>query len=314
MAGYPTFDPNHYSDYANQLGCLNSEEVYFNPAISCDYEPGSTMKAVTMAAGLDQGLITPNTTFNDQGCMTFSDAYEVCNWEDLAYGTESMTGVLIHSANVGAAYVAHNILGAAHYYPYLQKFGFGQSTGVADGPEDQGSYREPGDVNWTISDLTRQAFGEAILATPLQVAMVYETIANGGAMMLPYLVSSIDQNGHVTQTQPVVKRQVISAQAARLLTGMLEQAAIKGFAQLAQVPGYSVAAKTGTATTQGISADQTEASVAGFIPASNPRFVILVKLDRPQNAIYGSTAAAPLWGTIAQQLMWYYHVPPDLPV
>jgi cell division protein FtsI/penicillin-binding protein 2 len=95
------------------------------------------------------------------------------------------------------------------------------------------------------------------------------------------------------------------------LTEMLTQAAQVGSAKLALVPGYSVAAKTGTATTQGISADQTEASVAGFIPASNPQFVILVKIDRPRNAIYGSTAAAPLWKTIAQQLMWYYAVPPD---
>jgi cell division protein FtsI/penicillin-binding protein 2 len=94
---------------------------------------------------------------------------------------------------------------------------------------------------------------------------------------------------------------------------MLEQSAIKGFAQLAQVPGYSIAAKTGTATTQGISTDETEASVAGFIPASNPQFVILVKLDRPQKAIYGSTAAAPLWGYIAQQLVWHYNIPPDEP-
>jgi cell division protein FtsI/penicillin-binding protein 2 len=95
---------------------------------------------------------------------------------------------------------------------------------------------------------------------------------------------------------------------------MLEQAATKGFAQLAQVPGYSIAAKTGTATTAGVSADKTVASVVGFIPASNPQFVILVKLDRPQKAIYGSTAAAPLWGHIAQQLMWYFNVPPDLPL
>ncbi len=131
-------------------------------------------------------------------------------------------------------------------------------------------------------------------------------------MMQPYLVASINNNGHITTTQPTVKRRVISQQAAQLLTGMLAQAALYGSAQLALVPGYSVAAKTGTATTQGISADQTEASVAGFLPASNPQFVILVKLDRPQKNIFGSTAAAPLWGQIAQQLMWDYGVPPDL--
>ncbi|HZS76314.1 MAG TPA: penicillin-binding protein 2 [Ktedonobacteraceae bacterium] len=312
LAGYPTFDPNKYSQYASTNGCLGTEEVYFNPALYCAYEPGSTMKAVTMAAALDQGLITPDTTIDDQGCIDFPDVPQICNWRDIAYGPETMTQVLEHSANVGASYVAYNILGAQRYYPYLVKFGFGQATGI-DGPEYPGMYRKPGDSGWTISDLTRQSFGQSILATPLQVAMAYEAIANGGVMMEPYLVSGVDNNGQVTTTQPIVKRRVISQHAAQLLIQMLTQSAAHGFAQLAQVPGYSVAAKTGTATTQGISADQTEASVAGFLPASNPQFVILVKLDRPQKAIYGSTAAAPLWGYIAQQLMWYYQVPPDMP-
>ena len=310
MAGEPTFDPNHYGQYATQQGCLGSEDVYFNPALYCGYEPGSTMKLVTMAAALDQGLITPDTTLNDTGCMTFTGAPVVCNWQYKSYGTESMTQVLIHSANVGAAYVAHDILGANRYYPYLSRFGFGQPTNI-DGPEEAGVYLSPNNQNWTISDLTRQAFGQSIRATPIQVAMAYEGVANGGVMMYPYLVSKINANRKVVTTQPRIERRVISIQSAQLLTGMLTQAAQFGSARLAQVPGYSIAAKTGTATTQGISADQTEASVAGFIPASNPQFVILVKIDRPQKAIYGSTAAAPLWKTIAQQLMWYYAVPPD---
>lgn len=318
LAGYPTFDPNQYGQYYNQTGCLHTEQVYFNPALYCAYEPGSTMKAVTMAAALDQGLITPDTTLQDNGCISYSDAPEVCNWEDLPYGTESMTQVLIHSANVGASHVAHDILGAKRYYPYLARFGFGQPVGI-DGPEMSGYYRQPCGYgwspcskDWSVSDLTRQAFGQSIEATPLQMAQAYQTIANGGVMMQPYLVASVNSNGHVTTTQPTVKRRVISPQAAQLLTEMLTQAAIYGSGQLAQVPGYSVAAKTGTATTQGISADQTEASVAGFLPASNPQFVILVKLDRPQKHIFGSTAAAPLWEEIAQQLMWDYAVPPDL--
>ena len=319
MAGYPTYDPNQYGQYYNQTGCLHSEQVYFNPALYCAYEPGSTMKAVTMAAALDQSLITPNTTLEDHGCVSYTDAPAVCNWEDLAYGTETMTQVLIHSANVGASHVAHDILGSDRYYPYLARFGFAQPTGINDGTETAGYYRQPCEhgwspcsQNWTVSDLTRQAFGQSIEATPLQVAQAYQAIANGGVMMQPYLVDSIDNGGHVTKTQPTVKRRVIGQQAAQLLTEMLVQAALLGSAHPAVVPGYSIAAKTGTATTQFLSADQTEASVAGFLPASNPQFVILVKLDRPALHIYGSTAAAPLWGTIAQQLMWDYAVPPDL--
>ena len=318
MAGYPTFDPNNYGQFYKDQGCLHTEQVYFNPVLYCAYEPGSTMKAVTMAAALDQGLITPNTTLQDKGCINFDDAPTVCNWEDLGYGTESMTQVLIHSANVGASHVAHDILGVQRYYPYLARFGFGQLLNI-DGPEEPGYYRQPCGYgwspcskDWTMSDLTRQSFGQSIVATPLQMAQAYQTIANGGVMMQPYLVSEINNNGQVTKFEPVAKRRVIGPEAAQLLTSMLTQAGAYGSAQLAQVPGYSIAAKTGTATTQGISDTQTEASVAGFLPASNPQFVILVKIDRPQKQIFGSTAAAPLWGLIGQQLMWYYHVPPDL--
>jgi cell division protein FtsI/penicillin-binding protein 2 len=312
MAGAPSFDPNQYGSFANTRGCLGTEDVFLNPALYCAYEPGSTMKAVTMAAALDQGLITPDTTVYDPGYITFSDADVVRNWEDRGYGTETMTQVLEHSANVGSAYVAHTILGPGRYYPYLARFGFGQSTGI-DSQEEIGNYRSPGNdpKGWSESDLTRQAFGQSILATPLQVAMAYQTIANAGVSMRPYLVASINNNGHIVTTQPQAVRHVISAHTAAILTDMLEHVVTNGLAQPVQIPGYTIAAKTGTATTQGTDVSQTEASVAGFIPASNPQFVILVKIDRPQATIYGGTAAAPLWKAIAQELMWYYHVSPD---
>ncbi len=319
MAGAPSFDPNHYGDAFAQKGCVNSVSVYFNPVMYCTYEPGSTMKAVTMAAGLDQGLITPDTSFTDNGTISFPDAATVANWNFQPYGVETMTQVLEHSANVGTAYVAHNILGANRYYPYVQRFGFGQAFNI-DGPEQVGSYRtDVADPNtWSVTDLTRQAFGQAISTTPLQMAMVYETIANGGVMMQPYLVQSINNNGHITTTQPYVRHQVISAKTAKLLTGMLVSAA--NYNKQATFPGYSVAVKTGTATVQGLPDTETEASMAGFLPASNPQFVILVKIDRPSatiaggTAIFGGTAAAPLWKSIAEQLMWHYNVPSDQPL
>jgi cell division protein FtsI/penicillin-binding protein 2 len=312
MAGAPSFDPNQYGSFANTRGCLGTEDVFLNPALYCAYEPGSTMKAVTMAAALDQGLITPDTTVYDPGFKYFPDAAVVRNWQNRWYGTETMTQVLEHSANVGSAYVAHTILGPGRYYPYLARFGFGQSTGI-DSQEEIGNYRSPGNdpKGWSMSDLTRQAFGQSILATPLQVAMAYLAIANAGVSMRPYLVASINNNGHIVTTQPQVVRHVISAHTAAILTDMLEHVVTNGLAQPVQIPGYTIAAKTGTATTQGTDVSQTEASVAGFIPASNPQFVILVKIDRPQVTIFGGTAAAPLWKAIAQELMWYYHVSPD---
>src|SRR6266567_3330295 len=115
----PTCYPNQYGSFATQLGCLGSEEVFFNPALYCAYEPGSTMKVVTMGAALDQGLITPDTTFNDPGYIKFPGVPVVKNWDNKGYGTETMTQVIEHSANVGAAYVAYKILGPDRYYPYL---------------------------------------------------------------------------------------------------------------------------------------------------------------------------------------------------
>ena len=307
MAGYPTFDPNHYSNFADQKGCIGTEDVYLNPALFCDYEPGSTMKAVTMAAALEQHVITPDTSINDPGYLNFSDGTPtVHNWNDSAYGKETMTQVLQHSANVGAATVAL-WLGPNRFYPYLERFGFGQPTGLFD-PEDAGGYRANTSVGWTKSDLTRQAFGQSITASPLQVARAYQAIANGGVMMQPYIVASINDNGHVITTQPQMLRRVISAQTAQTLTGMLVSTAEYENIQLRY---YSVAIKSGTTTTQGLSMDQTEASMAGFLPASSPQFVILVKLDRPQKTIYGSTAAGPLWRSIAQELVLHYSIVPD---
>jgi cell division protein FtsI/penicillin-binding protein 2 len=175
-------------------------------------------------------------------------------------------------------------------------------------PESAGSYRTPASTGWSPSDLARQSFGQSILVTPLQIADVYQTIANGGTMMQPYLVSSINNNGHVTTTKPQVKRQVIRASTAKTLTGMLESVA---GAEDISVPHYSIAIKTGTSTIQGEPDIDTDASVVGYLPASNPQFVILVKLDRPTASIYGGTVAGPLWASIAQQLMWHYNVPPD---
>ncbi len=308
LAGYPSFDPNNYGDYATKTGCLGGQGVYLNPALYCDYEPGSIMKMVTMATALDQHIVTPDTTVDDPGCKNLGGGIPtVCNWDFKAHGEETMTQILQFSSNVGAATVALKI-GADRFYPYIQRFGFGQKTGLLD-PEAAGYYRTTQSAGWTESDLSRQAFGQSIRVTPLQMAMAYQALANGGVLMKPYVLASVDDNGKRSQTQPTEQRRVISADTAKTLTGMLVQTA--QYNNII-VPGYSVAIKTGTATTQGISTDQTEASVAGFLPASNPQFVILVKIDRPKKSIYGGVAAGPLWESIAQQLTLRYNIPPDL--
>ena len=310
LVGAPTFDPNNYGNYASNKGCLGQLEVYSNPALYCAYEPGSTMKAITMAAGIDQHVITPDTTIQDPGYHDFADGTpRVTNWDyPVSHGTETMTQVLEHSANVGASMVAHDYLGPNRFYTYLDRFGFGRCTGLF-GPEACGSYSKPGDAGWTPSDLARQSFGQTILVTPLQVAMAYQALANNGVMMHPYIVSSMNDNGRVTHILPQIQSQAVSVETAKTLTTML--VANADVNKEVSVPGYTVAMKTGTGTTQGISADQTEASMAGYLPASNPQFVILAKVDRPRSNIFGAVTSH-LWGSIAQQLMWRYGIPPDL--
>jgi cell division protein FtsI/penicillin-binding protein 2 len=307
LAGAPTFDPNHYGAFADQRGCIGMQAVYYHPALFCAYEPGSTLKAFTMAAALDQHLITPETTIQDRGCLSFADGTPpVCNWANTAYGPETMTQVLEHSSNVGAAYVS-TLLGPQGFYPYLHRFGFGTPSHLF-GPEASGGYRTNQDQNWTMSDLTRQAFGQSITVTPIQLARAYQALANGGVMMKPYLVAAINNNGKVTTTVPQAMERVISPAAATALTQMLVRTAESN--KITLLSEYSVAVKTGTATTQGLSDTQTIASVAGYLPASNPQFVIVVRIDRPAS-IYGRVVAGPLWQTIAQQLMWQYNVPSD---
>ncbi|GER87282.1 penicillin-binding protein [Dictyobacter vulcani] len=310
LAGAPSFDPNDYGKYASSTGCRGQLEVYSNPALYCAYEPGSTMKAITMAAGLDQHLIKPTDAIQDPGYLAFTDGTPaVTNWMHKGYGTESMTQVLEHSANVGAAWVATQKLGAKRFYPYLQQFGFGQATGVLQ-PEAAGMYRIPTSKDWSPSDLARQSFGQSILVTPLQMASAYQAIANDGVKMKPYLVSSIQDKEHPTTFQPQEEHKVISPEAARALASMLESTAKFNDNT---VPGYRTAVKTGTATNQSLADTNTDASMAGFLPVSNPQFVILVKIDHPTATIYGGSAAGPTWKAIAQQLMWQYSIPPDDP-
>jgi cell division protein FtsI (penicillin-binding protein 3) len=304
MASDPSFDPNHYNDVSPA-----SYGLFNNPIMSSYYDPGSTMKAVTMAAALDLHLITPETTFNDPGHYTVDGTTTLYNFGETAYGPETMTQVLQHSANVGAIWVALQKLGAKNFYHYVNQFGFGALTNV-DLPDES-----KGDVHEMDGDLTlaENSFGESIGVTPLQMVMAYAALANGGVLMRPYVVSSVTQHGQTTHFGPQSVRQVVSTNTVQTITQMLVQSAINGEAEQALVPGYQIAVKTGTSTPSPKTPDVTYASVAGYAPASNPQFVMLVKIDHPRAPIFGGLVAGPLWHDIAAWLFHYYRIPPDPP-
>jgi len=304
MASLPAFDPNAYG--------AASLASFVNPAVSDTYDPGSVLKAVTMAAGIDCGAIAPGSAFYDDGSVLV-DGITLHNWDHRAHGEETMTQVLQNSANVGAVWVAQHI-GRDRFQSYLASFGFGAPSGVdlpTEAPGVVQSFATPGEGDLEMAE---SAFGESIAVTPLQMVAAYGALANGGALMRPYLVARVAADGGqgaVTDAEPHPVRQVVDPATAAKVTRMLVDSAYASEAHMDLLSGYAIAAKTGTSTPDPRHPEQTYASVIGYAPASNPRFVLLVKLDHPTETIFGGSAAGPLWRQLAQQLFVYYRIAPD---
>lgn len=320
MVNYPSFNPNRYA--------LARPRNWSNAAIQSTYEPGSTFKIITMAAGLDQHVITPQTSIYDPGyayypCLTLP----IHNWDyPTSNGQETMIQVLQHSANVGASYVA-DLLGSKRFYPYVRAFGVGSYTGIDLAGEGSGIVPLPGvrGSNWTCGNLYTNSYGQALTMTPLQLTTAVNAVANGGWIMRPEVVTRIEYDGITVYRRPHRVRRVISSQTARTLTQMLMQSAIGppgqyGEASCALVPGYRLAAKTGTANLVANGAylsgpGSTIASTIAYGPVPSPRFSVLAVIRQPrlnwQNTQWGSETAAPLVHDIFQTLFLHYHVAPS---
>ena len=291
MATTPGFDPNDPG--------ASPPRTWRNRPITDVYEPGSTNKVITAAAAvqehalpLDQRLLVPWTM--RVGDYTIHDSHP--------HAPERMTigDIVAQSSNIGAVMVA-NRLGAAKMARYLSAFGLGRPTGV-DFP-----YEAPGIMlplsQWSDSSLATMAYGQGIAVTPLQMISVFATIANGGEWVQPRLVrGTLDGDGFHPAPAPVTRR-VVSESTAHTVTQMLAYAVADGTGTEAQVDGYQVAGKTGTARIPrpdgGYFTDRSIASFIGFLPAGNPKVVIAAILDRP-TTVYGGIAAAPLFQTVAR--------------
>ena len=298
-----------YQRYKNWFGA----EVYQNKVIAAIYEPGSVYKSITMAAAIDDGDVTPNHTFYESGPIEV-DEFTIRNSEGEYRGRQTMTNVLEQSSNVGMAYVAKKI-GRNLFYSYMMKFGFGEKTGIEFETEESGHIEYF--THWADSELVTHAFGQGIAVTPIQMVNAYSALANKGTLMQPYIIESItDGEGKKTKTKPVVIGQAISEDTANTITAMLVSAVENGVAKNAKVDDHYVAGKTGTSQTykwgkplEG--AGTTITSFAGYGPVDDPKFVVLVKLDRPRASEWGSETAAPIFSDIAEFLFDYYNIPPD---
>ena len=292
------------------------EEV-FHKAVSVtnQYEPGSVMKLITMAGALEVGLVTPTTTVNDTGIVTFQNARgqpptTIKNWDLRANGTITTTEVLVRSSNVGTYHVAQK-LGKTELYRFLDAFGFGQKTGVELPGEVPGTVRKPEDPAWSVVDLATNAFGQGIAVTPLQMLNAVAAIGNDGVLMRPTIVKEMDGPDGPHRVEPREIRRVIKAETARTLREMMVTVAEQPALAQTRIPGIRLAGKTGTAdfpTNLGYSSGKTFASMVALLPADQPKLAILIRLDAPE-AIYGGAVAAPVLKRVGSELAAYYRIP-----
>jgi cell division protein FtsI/penicillin-binding protein 2 len=305
VANAPCFDPARFYDY-------DGESLNLNPAISQQFEPGSIMKLITMAAALDAGIVTPASAYYDPGTIELG-GHRIRNWDYSSPGTTDMTTLLARSLNVGAATLA-SWMGTDMYYTYMQRFNFGRSLGVDVAAETNGSLKTPGASNWAESDLGTNSFGQGVATTPLQMVVATAALANEGRMMRPYLVQEKHSQGQIWITEPTTISSPIRPQTAREVTTMAV-ASVQRETALAQVPGYTVAGKTGTAEIPvsgfGYHPTDTIATFIGWLPADDPQLIILVKLDRPRSSQWGSQTAAPVFAQLVQELVVLLDIPPD---
>ncbi len=303
MVSWPDFDPNNYQ-------VASSTNVFINSCVQQLYEPGSIFKPIVMAAGLDSAKISPQTTFVDKGILSIG-GYTIQNSQQKVYGVSTMTQVLEKSINTGVVFV-EQLIGGELFKKYIEAFGFGEMTGVDLAGEVSGNLkniRENREINYATA-----AFGQGVSMTPLGMALAISAIANDGKLMKPFMVEKmVMANGEEKKTEPQVWRQVITPATAAKLTAMLVSTVRNGYDKI-KIANYFVAGKTGTAqiaTQQGYSETETNHSFVGYAPAYNPKFLILIKLEKPQGIEFASESLAPAFGELTQYLLNYYEIPPE---
>ena len=304
LALRPVFDPN--------TGTRARPDLWMNRAVSEVYEPGSTFKVFLAAAALDSRLVDTEQKFFDPGFLKVGDRV-IRNANGKKHGWVALGGILRYSSNVGAAQVAMR-LGRSVFYRYTTAFGFGTPSRVDLPGEVAGLVRSP--AEWVSPRLQTIAFGQGISVTPLQLLTAASALGNNGLLVRPHAVRGVrDRQGRTTSvTSGQTGRRAVSAESARAVLRMMTTAVEEGTGALARIEGYPVAGKTGTsqkpAPGGGYDSQRFVASFLGLVPADRPALAILVILDEPLGAYYGSAVAAPVFREVAAQTLWHLRVPP----
>lgn len=305
MANYPDFDPNTYSK-------VKSVDIFNNVAINTIYEPGSVFKPFVVAGALQEDKIEPETSGVFGSCLRIG-GYKVCTSTGDAYGRETVGQILEHSDNVGMVFVGRE-MGRDNLNKYIGRFGFRDRTGIDLMSETHSKVLDF--EEWREINFATMTFGQGIAVSPLQLVSAMSAIANGGKLYQPYVVEEIKREGGTKNSvQPKVIRKVIDEEVASQMREMLVGVVERGYGRSAQVSGYTVAGKTGTAQIPnpdgGYFEDTNIVSFLGFAPANDPEFTILVKLDSPKGLPWAESTAAPVFGDIAKWLFSYMQIMPD---
>lgn len=296
MASWPTYDPN-------DLASADQSAIRAR-AVTDMYEPGSTMKVITGAAALEEEVVTPEDIIDgEEGEFRLPDGHVIR--DDHMLGPVSFRDAFRWSSNIIFAKVADRV-DDARFYKYVRDFGFGIASGIDIPGEVRGEVKKPED----FSEETQMfmAYGYQLAVTPLQLAVAYAAIANGGRIMRPHILKArLDKDGEVIEeVEPQEIRRVISTETAATLRDFLTDAVDSGTGRAAQVRGIKVAGKTGTAQQLfegSYSSGKYNASFVGFFPAEKPQVVLLVLLSEPRNGYYGGQVAAPIFAAITRRVV-----------
>lgn len=299
MANYPTYNPNHYR-------VVSDFSIFKNDAVQSLFEPGSVFKPIIMAMGIEKGVVTPETTYYDRGYEVVS-GYTLRNYGQKSYGEVNMREVMERSINTGMIFVQQQMQKDA-FIDYLDRFGFFEETGIdlqGEVHSENRSFKMGYDVN-----LANAAFGQGIQVTPIQLVSAFSSLANGGELITPYVA----KNFHL---KPDRKRRVLSSGTTTKITSMLISTVENGTGKRAQIPGYYIAGKTGTAqipwsllgeNRKGYS-EETIQSFIGYGPL-RAEFLILVTIEQP-NTSSAELSAVPVFKDLAEYIIDYMQIPPD---
>jgi cell division protein FtsI (penicillin-binding protein 3) len=311
VANWPTFDPN-----AASAG--TPAEFRMNRAVSALYEPGSTFKLITLAAAFDQGITNPDEVFDCENGATYVAGHKIHDHK--RFGMLTVADILAQSSDVGAIKIAER-LGAPKFYDYIRAFGFGTPTGVDLPGESRGLLRPL--TGWTPISIGAISMGQEVGVTPLQLISAVSAIANGGTLYKPHIVAEVRRGDTVVPREGLLAtsepRRVIQPETAATLRRLMEGVVLNGTGPRARLDGWTSAGKTGSAqkidpNTGRYSPTQLIASFTGFAPINNPAVAILVSLDSPIGLHEGGMVAAPVFKRVAEQVLPYLEVSPDVPV